>query len=512
MIRKKDIVWAVISGLLLIPSFAPVDLYPFAWIALIPLLVSLKGKDKRAAFSLGMISGFVYFVGTVYWISHSMRVYGYLPVAATVAVMVVLCLYLALYVGSFSILFNIVKDRSQVPASVIVPVLWVSLEFLRTYALTGFPWSVLGYSQYRFLTMIQIADITGIYGVSFLVAATNGMLYDVVSYRLDKAGQPLTARWPVVLSISFTAILITAAALYGAVKLADKENNRKIRASVIQANIPQDQKWDRRFQEHVISQYKRLTVKASSDSPDIIIWPESALPFVFAYEQVLTEDILQFQKQSDSHLIVGSVTGKSGEEGRRRLANSAVLISPGGSVLSVYDKIHLVPFGEYVPLGQYFPFIKKMVVAVGDFVPGKEYVVMNTPFARIGNLICYEIVFPGFVREFVEKGADVLVTITNDAWFGRTSAPYQHFSMAVFRAVENRVPVIRSANTGISGFIDDRGRILNSSAIFTETSLTEEVMIGGSKSFYTRYGDMFAFLCILCSVLLLFNNIGLAPK
>jgi apolipoprotein N-acyltransferase len=178
----------------------------------------------------------------------------------------------------------------------------------------------------------------------------------------------------------------------------------------------------------------------------------------------------------------------------------------------VYDKIHLVPFGEYVPLGQYFPFIKKMVVAVGDFVPGKEHVVMNTPFARIGNLICYEIVFPGFVREFVEKGADVLVTITNDAWFGRTSAPYQHFSMAVFRAVENRVPVIRSANTGISGFIDDRGRILNSSAIFTETSLTEEVMIGGSKSFYTRYGDMFAFLCILSSVLLLFNNIGSTPK
>jgi apolipoprotein N-acyltransferase len=190
---------------------------------------------------------------------------------------------------------------------------------------------------------------------------------------------------------------------------------------------------------------------------------------------------------------------------KSKLSNSAVLLSPEGDTVSVYDKMHLVPYGEYVPLKDLFPFVSKMVTAIGDFAPGQETTVMKTTFARIGNLICYEIIFPGLVRKFVDKGANVLVTITNDAWFGRTFAPYQHFSMAVFRAIENRVPVVRAANTGISGFIDSKGRILNKSNIFIETVLTEEITVGIKKSFYTKYGDIFSYLCILISVSLIIS-------
>ncbi len=194
------------------------------------------------------------------------------------------------------------------------------------------------------------------------------------------------------------------------------------------------------------------------------------------------------------------------------MSNSAILLSPEGEILSIYNKIHLVPYGEYVPLRNFFPFIKKLTAGIGDFIPGKGTVVMKTPFARIGNLICYEIIFPGLVRKFVNKGANVLVTITNDAWFGRTSAPYQHFVMAVFRAIENRTTVVRSANTGISGFIDTKGRIKIKSDIFVEATLTEEISIRNKKSFYTKYGDLFAFFCIVSSVLLMINKLSPEKK
>jgi apolipoprotein N-acyltransferase len=182
-------------------------------------------------------------------------------------------------------------------------------------------------------------------------------------------------------------------------------------------------------------------------------------------------------------------------------------------VLSIYNKMHLVPYGEYVPLRRTLPFIKKLTAGIGDFVTGREPVIMETPSFKIGSLICYEIIFPGLVRKFTDKGANILVTITNDAWFGRTSAPYQHFSMAVFRAIENRVPVIRAANTGISGFIDSKGRIRRSSDIFVKEVLTEDVTIGGpSKSFYSKYGDVFTFLCIIGAVLLIANNFTLGKR
>jgi len=504
MFKKSDIVSAFASGGLLVLAFPRFDVYPLAWIALVPLLITVHGRNTRTAFYLGLLTGFTYFAGTIYWVYHSMYFYGGVPLILSILILVCLSLYLALYTGIFSMLFHYLSKQSAVPGLLTVPVLWVSLEYLRTYALTGFPWSLLGYSQYKFLPIIQIADITGVYGVSFLVAALNGAVYDITLLRFRKSDvAPLSSRWPGILSMIMFILIIIASLFYGTEKLKEPDKQGNIKVSVIQGNIRQDVKWDARFQKEVIDTYKRLSIKALSTKPDIIIWPESAIPFVFGYDKHLTDEISSFPKELDTYLLFGGVIAKQPKAENSGLSNSAILLSPEGKVISVYDKIHLVPYGEYVPLKKLFPFIDKMVTAIGDFAQGVEPTVMGTPFAKIGNLICYEIIFPGLVRKFVDNGADLLVTITNDAWFGHTAAPYQHFSMAVFRAVENRVPVARAANTGISGFIGSRGRIINKSDIFVEGALTEEIATGGKKSVYTKYGDVFAWLCIAISVFLI---------
>jgi apolipoprotein N-acyltransferase len=507
MIRRQDILLALISGILLILSFPLFNFYPLAWFALVPLFLAIHDKHSRSSFYLGLLAGFIYFLGSIYWVYHSMYFYGGVPLIFSILFLILLSLYLALYVGIFSMLFNFLSKHSAIPALIIAPVLWVTLEYLRTYALTGFPWSILGYSQYKFLTMIQVADITGVYGISFLVAALNGAIYDVtVSWPRKSDDMSSFARWTRALSIVIFILVIIVSFLYGIGKLKEDEKGGGIKVSVLQGNIEQDKKWDSRFQREVIDTYKKLTIKALLSDPDIIVWPESALPFVFGYDKTLTEEIISFQKKLNTYLLFGSVVVKDSQTNKPQLSNSAILLSPKGNVVSIYDKIHLVPYGEYVPLRELFPFIEKLVVAVGDFIHGEEATVMKTPFAKIGNLICYEIFFPGLVRKFVDTGANVLVTITNDAWFGRTAAPYQHFSMAVFRAIENRVPVARAANTGISGFIDSKGRIINSSDIFVEDTLTEDISIGDKKSFYTQYGDLFAYFCIIISILLMISK------
>jgi len=503
MIRKHDILLSVTAGLCLVFSFSPFNLFPLAWIALVPLLTALSGKSVRSALMLGLTTGTAFFLGTIYWVFHSMHYYGYLPVTVSISFLLVLCLYLGLYFGICAALFSYMHAKSKLPAVLTVPVLWVTLEYGRTYLLTGFPWALLGYSQHNFLALIQIADITGIYGVSFLVAACNGLVFDAVMNRKQSESPSILRKWPLVPVIILFSVLIAAVLFYGTMKLNVPDQEKHFKVSVIQGNIDQHRKWDRRVQQEIVDTYTRLTEEAAGDSPDLVVWPETAVPFTFGADKNFTDSLLSFQEKQGHYLLFGSVLAKDPNGGA---ANSAVLLSPDGRTLSFYDKIHLVPYGEYVPLRKLLPFVEKLTGGIGDFIPGKERVVMDTPFATIGNLICYEIIFPDLVRDFVHNGANVLVTITNDAWFGNTSAPYQHFATAIFRAVENRVPVVRAANTGISGFIDSRGRVLIKSDIFAEAVLTEGISPGNKKSFYSQYGDIFAFLCVGGTVLMFIRN------
>lgn len=284
---------------------------------------------------------------------------------------------------------------------------------------------------------------------------------------------------------------------------------KTIKIAVVQGNIPQDKKWEPSFQNEVISIYKDLTNEVvRRDFPELVVWPETAVPFIFSepsappkdMNEKLSSDLIEFVREIHTYLLFGSIKRVS-EKGEQYFSNSAFLLNKDGKVTYIYDKIHLVPFGEYVPLRSILFFIDKITVGIGDYRPGKDIKRAIVPSGNFSTLICYEIIFPGLVRRSVKDGGDFIVNITNDAWFGKTSGPYQHFSMAVFRAIENRKPVIRAANTGISGFIDTKGKIIAQTPLFERLAISTEIGLNDKKTFYTRFGDLFVYFCLIISIL-----------
>lgn len=495
---------ALLSGIALIFAFPKFDLYPIAWVCLSPFLLSLNRMPLKEAFRAGIFLGIPYFFGTQYWIYHSINNYGGIPFIPSLALVLVLSLYQSLYTGIFALIFSFKIKNTRLPAMLLAPLIWVCLEFIRSYAFSGFPWSLIGYSQYKFLHLIQFVDITGIYGVSFLLVAVNGGIADIFISKERKSRMPLFSTTPTVLGYVAIIFVVSVVFAYGSLRLNALPSGVTFKASIIQGNIPQDVKWSPEYQKDVIEIYKDLTLRANSMRPSLIVWPESALPFYFEADIALTEELIEFQRTLDTYLLFGGITIKGiSKKGILELSNSAILLDRQGEAGYVYDKIHLVPFGEYVPLKRLLFFINKLVVGIGDYVPGQRYIRAETPFGSFGTLICYEIIFPGLVRKFYTKDGDFIVTITNDAWFGNTSGPYQHWSMAVFRAVENRKPLIRAANTGVSGFIDSNGRILKMSGLFERESLTADITGEPKRTFYSRYGDLFSYLVIVFCLLIL---------
>jgi apolipoprotein N-acyltransferase len=495
----RNAAFAALSGVLLAVSFPSFNLSFLAWIALIPLLFAIRTQGVRNGFWLGGITGLFYFAGTVHWVTNSVHFYGGIPVVPASLITLLLCAYLALYPATFGAAAVHLRRSHPNLFFVAAPALWTALELARTYVFSGFPWSLLGYSQYHALPVIQMADITGVYGVSFVIVLVNAAIAEFITDRKKYIG------------LAVALIVMVLALGYGAIRLRTPEGTGRITVSVVQGNIEQDKKWDPAYQTEVIETYQRLTQQVLNDHPDLVIWPETATPFYFGAikgrDAILTEDLRRFVRSSGIHLLTGSPSFEQKPDHSYLLRNSAYLLNDTGATAALYHKFHLVPFGEYVPLKSVLFFVDKMVQAIGDFQAGDTYTVMTVPGVHgettLSTVICYEIIFPDLVRRFVDRGAAVMTTITNDAWFGRTAAPYQHFSMAVFRAVENRVPVARAANTGVSGFIDSKGNILAASGIFTEARLTRTIVPGNEKTFYTKYGDIFSYLCVIISLILL---------
>jgi apolipoprotein N-acyltransferase len=296
-------------------------------------------------------------------------------------------------------------------------------------------------------------------------------------------------------------LLLVATVLFGKGQMVSAETHRReIRVSIVQGNIEQSIKWDPGFQERTIAIHNRLTREAGRGA-DLIVWPETAVPFFLREGGPLSQQVLDLAKEMQSYLLVGSPDRT--RDISSRYYNSAFLISPEGKIVQKYDKIHLVPFGEYVPLKSLLFFVQKMATGIGDFSPGQAFTVFEAPAGRFGVLICFEAIFPDQVRRYVLAGADFLVNITNDAWFGDSSAPYQHLSMAALRAVENGVILVRAANTGISALVTPTGRIVKQSDLFVETVLSGTMARRSAETFYTRYGDVFAWGCGLISVVVL---------
>jgi apolipoprotein N-acyltransferase len=496
--KKRDILLSLLSGILLILSFPNFDLEFLAWFALVPLLYSIEGKRLVRSFKLGFLTGIISFFGILYWIIVAVHTYGNVPLILSGFILLLLVAYLSLFIGAFTYLTRFIQIRSGLQFTLFTPFLWVALEYLRSFLLTGFPWANLGYSQYLNLPFIQMADITGAYGLSFVILLVNATLFGVL-HQWSKKNFPFK-------QVVVTAIILLGFLIYGYIKMGSVDRqmiqNPPLKIGLVQGNIDQSIKWDKSFQIETLKIYGKLSSRVAEEKPDLIIWPETATPFFFQDAKEFQPFILDIPKKTDAFLLFGTPTYKI-QKGKINHYNSAYLVSPSGEPVGKYDKIHLVPFGEYVPVQDLLFFIGSLGEGIGDFKSGKEIFNFSLPQGKFGVLICFEIIFPDLCRRFVKRGANFLVTITNDAWFGRTSAPYQHFSMATFRAVENRVFVARAANTGITGIIDPRGKILKEGGIFTEDSMNGTIRLSIHKTFYTLYGDVFAWCCSAFSIFLL---------
>jgi apolipoprotein N-acyltransferase len=481
---------SALSGLLLASAFPLPDYTFLAWVGLIPLVLMMQSRP----FKSGFVAGAVFFAGTLYWVNIVMTTYGHLPAAVSFLLYLLLAGYLALFWGVATWAACRLKEFRNYPYALTLPVLWVALEFLREFLLTGFPWATLGYSQHSWLTMIQSADLFGVYGLSYLILLGNVVLGESALALLGKRSRP----FPVKAGI-FTAMLVLLNYGYGHWSLRQDLESRpeSLQVALVQGNIPQDLKWHPDNQLSTVNAYRNLSLHAAQiGAQDLIVWPEAAMPFYFQDGGLLAEAVAELPMQTGAALLFGSPAYLRDPGGLRYL-NSAFLLSPTAQILGRSDKVHLVPFGEYVPLSGFMPFVSKLVAGIGDYSPGK---INPLPFGghQLGALICYEVVFPELARESVRLGSDLLVNITNDAWFGRSSAPWQHLAMARFRAVENRVWLVRAANTGVSAFIAPSGRVIKKTGLFETTFLTGAVGLGARPGLYSHMGDLIpgAFLVI----------------
>lgn len=484
---------ALASGLLLTASFPDFSLYYLAFIALTPMMISIQSMTPKQSFCAGFVAGFFHYMTLIYWIVPTVTIYGGLHPLLGVSTLALLCLYLSLYVGGFA---WVIKRLD--PPGVLMPIigacLWVGLEYIRTHALTGFPWGVLGYSQHLNQTLVQIADLTGVLGLSFLIVLCNLTLVLLVLYLTPSLGTGKISCRSISIVVCYTLVLVAAAMAYGRMRLPVIDSliqaAPKPKISVIQGNIRQDLKWDKTFINGTIEKYGSLSLGVAPKIPELIIWPETALPFYYGSDTLYSNKMDVYVRKAKTHFLVGSPGFKRGKD-ETRFYNRALMLTPLSLVTGSYDKTHLVPFGEYVPLGGYLTFLGKITQQAGNFSSGdKTFAPLAFKDHKTGVLICFEILFPSVARAFVNNGADMLTTMTNDAWFGHTSAARQHFSIAVLRAVENRRSVVRAANTGISGFIDPGGRILEETQIFTTTAITRPVPALEELSFYTRHGEV----------------------
>lgn len=500
---------AVLSGLLLTAAFPRWNFAAAAWVALVPLLYSLRNVSSWKSFGPGFAAGLVHYLTLGYWLMPTLKNYGGLPLPAALIFSLLLAAYLAIYIGVFAMIVTGIRSGPAITL-LTAPAAWVTLEYIRTFLFTGFPWELLGYSQYQQLSLIQLADLTGVYGLSFVIVLVNTALFLAGLALLQKKWQEVRVKKrPALAAVLGALILVAVVWGYGQWRLSrvgqDMSRAEHHRLAVIQGNIDQSLKWDEEFRLDSVRKYLDLAARPEARRADLVVMPETAMPFYFNYDKNLAAMVSRFARDQEIHLLTGAPTVFS-QGNDYELYNSAYLIAPTGEVTGRYDKSHLVPFGEYVPLGKWLPLIDRLVVAVGDFEPGDPGRVLNLDNRRLGIQICYEIIFPGGCRQLVAGGADIIINITNDAWYGRTGAPYQHFSMTVLRAVENRRAVVRAANTGISGWVDPRGRIRDATSIFVESVRSYQVPEGRGQTVYGRLGDLFAKFCVIATLFVLWRK------
>ena len=482
---------STLAGLLLALAYPRPDFAAIAWVALVPLCLCLHARP----FWSGFAAGIGFFGLVLYWLNIVMVTFGKLHPLLSLVCYLVLVAYLALFLAGVTWGTAYLQRRLKLSSALTFPVLWVAFEYLRAHALTGFPWALLGYSQQSWLQAIQSADLFGVYGLSYLLALVNVTVALMITALRQRRLMPR-------LAVAASILLFSANLLYGYLCLQKNpaERERTVTTTLVQGNVDQSIKWDPAFVQSTVDRYRDLSLAAASEyQSELIVWPESATPFYYQDQSPLSEEVRQVAINSQAALLFGSPAYEKRADGRWHFLNSAFLLGAQGETLGRGDKVHLVPFGEYVPLKKVFPFVNKLVEGIGDFSSGK---IQPLRFGedRIGILVCYEGIFPELARAYVNQGSDLLVNVTNDAWYGQSSAPFQHLSMARFRAIENRIWLVRAANTGISAFIEPSGQIIGATPIFVTLSTTAKVGLGSRPTLYRTIGDALplAFL-LLCA-------------
>ena len=447
-------------------------------------------------FLLGYLSGVIWYLGSCYWVFHVMHYYGNLGAATSVVLLVMFSLYLGLYHGLFGLLVALIARRRNgysLRALVFAPFAWVAVELARAYV-TGFPWDLLGTTQIDNIPLSRLATFTGVYGISFEIALVNTAV--AAAFLVPRA------RRNMLLAASLAAALVLQAGkLVKPPALAGDYG-----VTLVQSNIPilDSDAWTLDYLEQTLSELRTLSVRPpqpSLDKPSLIIWPESPAPF-FVTDLHLRGTLGEVARSTDSFIIAGSMgIEHAGDRGRPPdIFNSAALVAPSGAWVSRYDKIHLVPFGEFIPFEKLISFAKSLTRDIGTFARGTQRVPLNEDGVRLGTFICYESVFPNEVRQFALHGASVFVNISNDGWFGDTGAPRQHLNMARMRSVENERWLLRDTNTGITAVIDPYGRVVAEIPRHQRSSLQSAYSLVESTTFYTRHGDWFPFLCAIITL------------
>lgn len=493
----------VASALLVSASFAPIDLGFLAWVGLSPFLFALRRSSFLTAAGVSCLFGLLFGLMAFSWV---MALQG-VNLPNYLLTFFCFCLY---YV-TFGLLYRLFSGRLGPWLLLGAPSLWVTLEYIRANLFfLSFPFNLLGHSQYRYLALIQMAGITGVYGLSFLIVMVNQFLSQLPElFAARRAGCAMTSRpasrqaWATQLGAVAIALLLTVS--YGLYSLATPQNGRSLRVALVQANVLIRNNMPYRDRVEHLRAYERLTKEAAKYEPDLIVWPSAALPEIITSSKLVKRTVRRITSETGAFLLTGGAGGQKfgpRKKGYLPYSNSEFLISPSGRIVGQYNKIRLMPFNEYLPLQEYITWPKWITTLSASFKAGTEYTLFQVPGARFGTPICWDNMFPDLFRRFVKHGAQFMVTATNDGFFGYTAAPYQTLATNVFRAVENQVAVARANTTGVSAFISPSGEIVErvrdraGEDLFVSGILVRDLPLSNHKTFYTVYGDIFAYLTI----------------
>jgi apolipoprotein N-acyltransferase len=515
-IRRNAWVLACVSGVLQVLIFPRPALYILSWVALAPLIYAiLKCREQDASlvledggeffapatawqgFLLGYVSGVIWYLGSNPWIYYVMHVYGGIGAAMSILLLLMYSTYLALYHGLFGLLLALIAARRNgfsLRALVFTPFVWVAVELARTYV-TGFPWDLLGTTQIDNIPLSRVATFTGVYGISFEIVLVNTALAAAFLVPRERRNLLLAAA-------GAAAVALHAGKLVHAPPApADRG------VTLVQADVPilESGEWPLDYLTQTLDSLQALSVRPEQSAPDqtgLILWPESPAPF-FATDLHVRITLANVARATDSYIIAGTLGIEHAGDPLRPpdIFNSASVIAPNGAWTGHYDKIHLVPFGEYVPFEKLFSFASGLTRQIGTFARGKSRMPLQLGDAKVGTFICYEAVFPDEVRQFARNGAELFVNVSNDGWYGEGGAPWQHLNMARMRAVENDRWLLRDTNNGITAVIDPLGRVVAEAPRKQRTQLQAAYSLVDSTTFYTRHGDWFPLLCAIITLL-----------